>query len=243
LLQQSTLSYCRQATGDAHLGRLARFNSWVLHQIGMNEEGRFELNRPSSLRRFCSVPVDGGITSPSSALLGEVGRAHLAPRLPTFAKDTIMKNVYRTFAYLICVLVAVQASSHAWGSAGLGLWVEQGGVLDKAALEGDLSFPEILGLVIHGINGMMVIPAVALLFLVVSFFAKVPRGILFAGIVLVDVALQVTFGMLGHSVTVFALLHGINALVLFALAFTAGRRVGQATSAGQPTPAAQSVSA
>jgi hypothetical protein len=154
-----------------------------------------------------------------------------------------MKNVYRGFAYLICLLVAVQASSHAWGSAGLGLWVEQGGVLDKAALEGDLSFPEILGLAIHGINGLMVIPAVALLFLIMSFFAKVPQGILFAGIVLADVALQVTLGMLGHSVTIFALLHGINALVLFSLAFTAGRRAGQALSETRATPSVETVSA
>ncbi len=33
---------------------------------------------------------------------------------------------------------------------------------------------------LHGMNGMMVIPVVALLLLVISFFAKIPRGVAWA---------------------------------------------------------------
>jgi hypothetical protein len=58
--------------------------------------------------------------------------------------------------------------------AGLGKWVDEGGVLDKATFEsafegGETPFPEFTGLLIHAINAMMVIPALALLLLIVSF--------------------------------------------------------------------------
>ena len=52
---------------------------------------------------------------------------------------------------------------------------------------------------LHGMNGMMVIPALALLLFISSFFAKVPRGVAFAGGVLALVVLQVTLGLMGHS--------------------------------------------
>ena len=35
---------------------------------------------------------------------------------------------------------------------------------------------------LHGINGEMVFPLLALLLLIVSFFAKVPRGVHWAGV-------------------------------------------------------------
>ena len=44
-----------------------------------------------------------------------------------------MLKTYRFLAYLICALVGVQAASHAWGSAGIGKYVADGGVIDKAA--------------------------------------------------------------------------------------------------------------
>ena len=39
-----------------------------------------------------------------------------------------MKHVYKVLAYLVAIEVAVQASMVVWADAGLGLWVEGGGV-------------------------------------------------------------------------------------------------------------------
>jgi hypothetical protein len=65
---------------------------------------------------------------------------------------------------------------------------------------------------VHGLNGMMIVPVVALLLLVVSFFAKVPRGVALAGRV---VGLVVAAGAAGHvrpRDPGLGILHGANAL-------------------------------
>lgn len=139
-----------------------------------------------------------------------------------------MKTVYRVLAYLIAVEVVIQSAMMAFAVAGLGIWVnEEGGVLDKASFESDLEFTGVLGFAVHGINGMMVIPALALVFLIVSFFAKVPRGVLWAAGVLVAVVVQVTLGLFGHENALFGMLHGLNALILFSVAAAAGARAGR----------------
>ena len=151
-----------------------------------------------------------------------------------------MKKVYKAFAWLIAAEVAVQAAAMVYAIAGLGIWVDrEGGVLDKAAFEsGESLFPEMIGLFVHGINGMVVIPLLALLFLIVSFFAKVPGGVTWAALVLLAVVVQVTLGMFGHEAAIFGLLHGINALVLFSLAVVAGKRVSTRTPLEQPAATA-----
>lgn len=138
-----------------------------------------------------------------------------------------MRTVYRVFAFLIAAEVVVQAAAMVYAIAGLGIWVDRdGGVLDKAAFESEESlFPEMIGFFVHGVNGMMVIPLLALCFLIVSFFAKVPGGVKWAGLVLLAVVVQVTLGMFGHEAAIFGLLHGMNALLLFSLAVMAGKRV------------------
>jgi hypothetical protein len=140
-----------------------------------------------------------------------------------------MRTTYRALAWLIALEVAVQAAAMVYAIAGLGIWVDQdGGVLDKAAFESEESlFPEMIGFFVHGVNGMMVIPALALVFLVLSFFAKVPSGVKWAGFVFVAVIVQVALGLFGHEAAIFGLLHGVNALLLFALAVMAGMRVSK----------------
>jgi heme A synthase len=143
-----------------------------------------------------------------------------------------MKGIYRGLGYVIAAEVAIQAAAMVYAVAGLGIWVENdGGVLDKAAFESeDTLFPEIVGFMIHGINGMMVIPALALIFLLVSFFAKIPGGVKWAGLVLLAVVLQVALGLFGHENAIFGALHGLNALLLFGLAVMAGKRVSSVTT-------------
>ncbi len=148
-----------------------------------------------------------------------------------------MRTAYKVFAYLVALGVVVQAAMMVWAIAGLGIWVDKdGGVLDKAAIESEDSlFPAMAGFVVHSIDGMMIIPALALILLIVSFFAKVPGGTMWAGLVLLAVVVQVSLGLFGHEVAFLGMLHGINALVLFSLAVMAGVRVNRATSA-TPTP-------
>jgi heme A synthase len=136
-----------------------------------------------------------------------------------------MRTAYKVLAYIIAAEVALQAMFMVYGDAGLGKWIDGGGVLDKAVLESGASpFPEVIGFILHGMNGMLVIPAVALALLIVSFFAGVPGGVKWAGVVLGLVVLQVTLGLLGHSVPTLGALHGVNALALFTTAAYTARR-------------------
>lgn len=141
-----------------------------------------------------------------------------------------MRSAYRILAFLVAGLVVVQAFAIAYAVAGLGKWVEDGNTFDKAAFESDeTSFDGIVGFMIHGINGMMVIPLIALLLLIVSFFAKVPGGVKWAGLVLLFVIIQVTLGLFGHEIPLLGGLHGLNALILFGLAIMAGMKAKEPT--------------
>jgi hypothetical protein len=148
---------------------------------------------------------------------------------PARRRRNIMRTAYKVLAYLVAIEVAVQAAAMVFAIFGLGTWVSEGGVLDQAASEsGESLFPEMVGFVVHGMNGVMVIPAIALVLFIVSFFAKVPRGVASAGAVLGLVVLQVALGIGGHSLSFLGLLHGINALALFSAALLAVRRVSAA---------------
>ena len=140
-----------------------------------------------------------------------------------------MKQVYRFLAFLIAAGVAIQAASIAYGMFGLIKWIEEGGTLDQSteltpALGGYTGFSW------HATGGIFVISVISLLFLISSFFAKVPGGIRWALIVLGVTVLQVALGLFSHSVAGLGWLHGINALVLFGTAMMAGMRVSRAVA-------------
>ncbi len=143
-----------------------------------------------------------------------------------------MKSAYRILAYLIALEVLVQAAAIAYALAGLGTWIQGGGVLDKAAMESETTdFPGVVGFMVHGINGTMITPAIALLLFLVSFFARVPSGVQLAGIVLGAVAAQVLLGISSHGTPWLAGVHGVLAVLLFAVALYAAHRAGGETSA------------
>ena len=125
----------------------------------------------------------------------------------------------------------MQAAAHAWASAGLSAYIFSGGTIDPSPSAPPPPVPEFLGIVIHGMNGMYVIPLVALLLLIIGFLAKTPRAVALAATVLVLVVLQVTLGVLSHGVTGLAILHGVNALAIFATALIAARTVGRVVPA------------
>jgi hypothetical protein len=144
-----------------------------------------------------------------------------------------MRTAYKVLAYLVAAEVVIQAMAMVWAIAGLGKWVDGGGVLDKAAMEsGGTPFPEVTGLLLHGINGSFVIPGIALALLILSFFARMRGAIKWAAIVFVLTVVQGQLGFLGHEIPAVGALHGLNALALFAAALYAGRRIRRAPRTG-----------
>ncbi len=148
-------------------------------------------------------------------------------------------KVYRALAYTIAVLVVVQAGAIAWAFFGLTDWIaNDGGVVNKAVLESDneeMLFTAEWGFAIHMFfNGLLLIPLVSLALLITSFFARVPKGVLWAlGIFGLIVLQVVLLPILSRSLDPsFGALHGVNAIVLLAVAILAGRRaVPTATAA------------
>ena len=154
-----------------------------------------------------------------------------------------MRTAYKVLAYIVAAEVAIQAMVMVWAIAGLGVWVDKGGVFDKSIMEsGALPFTEVIGILAHGINGTFVIPAIALALLIVSFFTKVRGAIKWAVIVFVLVVAQGQIGVLGHEFPLAGALHGLNALALFAVALYTGRRIRTAPGRGA-TPAEEPVAA
>ena len=135
-----------------------------------------------------------------------------------------MRKTYFVLAGLIAGLVVVQAAAIALGFGGLAHHVAQGGTFDKTMMEsqesaftGDIGFP------IHGINGGLVIPLVAIALFAVAFFARFHHAVRRAGLVLGLVIVQV---MLGYSIVDLpyaGAVHGANALAVFATALLAAR--------------------
>ena len=144
-----------------------------------------------------------------------------------------MRSAYKYLAGAIPVLVAVQAAAIAFAFFGLGKWIEDGGTLDKAAMEDeDLSFTGVLGFMVHGINGQMVIPLVAIILLIVAFFAKIPGGVKWAAFILLDVIVQIAVAFGAFGAPAIGMFHGLNALFLAWLGYTTFRRVDTVTAAG-----------
>lgn len=157
-----------------------------------------------------------------------------------------MRATYRFLGFLIALLIAVQAATIAWAFAGLGKWVEDGNVLDSAAMEAEeeLGFVEEWGFFIHGFfNGMVAIPLAALLLLIVSFFVRI-KGTTWAALaVFLLVVIQVLLGSLSRweGIPVLGLLHGLNALILFVGVLHAVRlakKPAEPTTPEAPQPAA-----
>ena len=152
-----------------------------------------------------------------------------------------MRSTYRVLAYLIAALVVVQAFAIAWAFFGMTSWIDNdGGVVDKALLECtdcDMNFTAEWGFAIHMFfNGFLLIPLVSLILLIVSFFAKVPRGVAMAAGIVGLVALQIlVLPALSRSVgSAFGGLHGVNALILMGTAIMAGRRASQPVATTDP---------
>ena len=147
-----------------------------------------------------------------------------------------MRATYRVLAQLIVAGVVVQVMAIAFGVFQAFHDVDDGHALTKSTLED--SAPA--GLVIHGLVGFTIIPLLALILFLISFFAKVDQGVKFAGFVLLAVIVQVFLGIVSHDVPALGLLHGLNAFAVAGLAAVTARRAmgtGVASSASAGAPA------
>ncbi len=144
-----------------------------------------------------------------------------------------MRKAYRILADLVAIGVAVQSMAMVWAIAGLFAWIDDGGTISKKVLDGwddnPPDFQGAAGFAIHGILGMMVIPVIGLALLIVAFFAGVPGGVKWAGLVAISIVIQVAVGLAGEDAPWLGLVHGLNAFALFAAALFAARAAHPAT--------------
>ena len=125
-----------------------------------------------------------------------------------------MRATYRIVAMLIAIGVVVQAAFIAAAWFTVLKATDSGAVFDKNAGQN-------WGHVGHSVVGSGVIPVLALLLLIVSFFAHIPGGVKWAAITLGVVALQFLLAIVGYLVPGLGVLHGINAFVLAGVASVA----------------------
>lgn len=143
-----------------------------------------------------------------------------------------MKATYRVLAYLIPIIVALQASFIALGVFGLGSWVDDGNDFTKSVLENGGATGD-AGFMLHSI-GADLAALVALILLIVSFFAKIEGGVRAALFVFLDVILQWVLAFVSFGVWYVGILHGLNAFLLFGLGLMAA---GAATRSMKGTTA------
>ncbi|SDT53607.1 hypothetical protein [Jiangella sp. DSM 45060] len=138
-----------------------------------------------------------------------------------------MRATYRVVSGLIALAVVFQAAMIAFGTFGFIHEIEDGAIFTTD------TDPPNAGPMLHAIGGTLVIPLLALVLLVVSFLAKVRRGVTWAALVLLGVVVQITLGYAAFELPAAGLLHAVNAFAILTLALVAYR----AATRAEPSPA------
>jgi hypothetical protein len=147
-----------------------------------------------------------------------------------------MRSTYRVLAYLIAVGVAAQAASVAWAFFTIIHQVEDGAVIAAG-----YDYGGNVGILIHRIGGLGIVPLSALALVIVSFFTRAPGAIRWALAVFGLVVLQIALVFLAFTVASGGALHGLNALALFLTAIWAGRRITRSPAPNMPSLATAGV--
>lgn len=130
-----------------------------------------------------------------------------------------MKIAVRVLAWLISLLVVLQAASIAYALMSIGHLVSaEGGTVDENTEVGGAGFA------LHSIVGMQVIPVLAIILLILALVLRSRTVTWLAVGLAVAVAVQVLLGMFGDAAPALGWLHGIVAFVVFALAGVTGQR-------------------
>ncbi|TRW44011.1 hypothetical protein [Georgenia yuyongxinii] len=132
-----------------------------------------------------------------------------------------MRTVYRVLAVLVAAGVLIQSAAIAFGVFTMVNEVESGTVID--ASYDTFANP---GLATHSM-GAMVVGALAILLLIASFLTRFPGAKTWATWTFVAVLLQWAFGIFAFETPAIGILHGANALAIFALALLAARAAGR----------------
>ena len=150
-----------------------------------------------------------------------------------------MKQAYRTLNYLLSLEVLIQAAVIAWYAFGIYKYADDNGSISHDQLANG-GFNGHAGAVIHSVNGFMIIPFIALVLLVVSFFAKIPGGVRLAVITFVLVVVQAfVLPALSEKAPAVGMLHGAVALAILGLTIVSARKARDAVIAEMGTsPAA-----
>jgi hypothetical protein len=148
-----------------------------------------------------------------------------------------MRATYLWLSRLIALLVVVQAMTIVFAVSGLFHWIGSGGGSVDETVYKDWQggakppFPEAIGHLIHLMAGERVIPVLALLLLIVAFFAKVNKGVAMAAVILVLVIVQAWTGLEGHNMPYLGLWHGLGAFLIFGAAMAGAMAAKKAPGA------------
>jgi hypothetical protein len=140
-----------------------------------------------------------------------------------------MRAAYLWLARLISLMIVVQAMTITFAVAGLFHWITTGGgVVDDSVVKGwdqnPPTFEGAIGHFIHLMAGERVIPPLALLLLIVAFFAKVSKGVVIALVLFALVVLQTVSGLYADGMPYLGLFHGLNAFLIFGASMAAAMK-------------------
>ena len=153
-----------------------------------------------------------------------------------------MRATYKILGHAIAGLVAVQAAAIAMWAFGMFHWLADG--------DGNTVTPQLAddflegvtgsaGMFIHSI-GSVVIAVLAIVLLIISFFAKIPSGVKWAGFVFLAVLFQWVIAIFSFVVPGLGFLHGANALLIAWLGWRAAKQtdvVAETVPASEAAPA------
>lgn len=147
-----------------------------------------------------------------------------------------MRSTYRVLALLIAALVAVQAAAIALWVFGLLNWVDE----EKNSLTPQIADDRLegvtgaVGISIHSF-GALAVALVAIVLLIISFFAKIPGGVKWALFVFLAVLVQWVVAIAAFGIPGLGAVHGANAILIAWLALRAAKQAnvvrGDATAA------------